>query len=386
MDPALNPYSPGAGRRPGLLVGRDAELASWETRLSRVERGRDAQSAVLYGLRGVGKTVLLGEFARRAEARDWLVARLEMGTGKSFRESLSDALHAPLVDLLRPSAGARLMKALKTALSFRASVDPQGTWSFGVDLSGAEGGGADTGGLESDVLKLVRDLSAAMEHSGLAILVDEAQELTIDELTAISAAAHRASQDSWRLIVVLAGLPSLPRLLSESKSYTERLYTFADIRHLPQEVAREALTAPAREEGVEWMDDALAVVIQEAEGYPYFLQQFGQEVWNAATESPIDIASARLGVARGLHLLDTGFFRSRWDRASRAEKVYLRAMAEDHGAPSESGTVAARLGRKPTSLGPARASLIAKGLIYAPEHGVVAFTVPHMDTFIRRQP
>jgi hypothetical protein len=386
MDATTNPYSPGAGRKPSALVGREAQLDSWEVRLSRIGGGRDAQSAVLYGLRGVGKTVLLSEYARRAEHRGWLVAKFEMGAGKPLRESLGESLHAPLVDLARPSAGARFLKALKTALSFKASYDEAGHWTFGVDLSGADGGGADTGGLEADLLKLTRDLSAGMETTGLAILIDEAQELTTEELTAVATAAHRASQDSWRVLVVLAGLPSLPRLLAEAKSYTERLFTFDDIRHLPIDAARAALTKPAADEGVEWTDAAVDVVVEESEGYPYFLQQFGQEVWNVASTSPITEHDARLGTQRGLNVLDAGFFRARWDRATPAEKTYMKAMAEDAGTPSQSGVVATRLDRRPTSLGPTRANLINKGLIYAPEHGVVDFTVPHMAAFITRQP
>lgn len=386
MDPASNPYSPGAGRKPTALVGRDAQIASWETRLTRVAADKGAPSGVMYGLRGVGKTVLLGELGRRAELRGWLVARFEMGAGKTLREALGESLHAPLVDLARPTAGGRLLRALRTALSFKASYDQTGQWNFGVDLSGSDGGGADTGGLEADVFKLTRDLAAGMDETGLAILIDEAQELTAEEMAVISATAHRASQDSWRVLFVLAGLPSLPRLLSEAKSYPERLFTFDHVHHLREDEAEAALREPARSEGVEWSDDATRLVIQEADGYPYFIQQFGEAVWGVAEASPITSADARLGTQQGLRTLDSGFFRARWDRATRGEKKYLRAMAADHDQPSPTGVIATRLGRKLTSLGPVRSQLISKGLIYAPEHGVVAFTVPHMGAFIARQP
>ena len=343
---------------------------------------------MLYGLRGVGKTVLLSELGRDAGRRGWLVAKIEAGAGKSLRESVGEALHAPLADLVRPGAGVRLLRALKTAVSFKASYDSAGTWTFGLDLSGASGGGADTGSLEADLGKLLRDVAAAAaeEDHGLALLIDEAQDLTGEELTAVCAITHTAGQDGWRFLVALAGLPSLPHVLSEAKSYAERLFDYAHIERLDQQLARLAITEPAVEEGVEWEDDAVDLVVAETQGYPYFLQQFGQDTWNEAAGSPIQLVDAKVGAARGRAALDTGFFRARWDRATRAEQRYLRAMAADGDAGSSTGTVADRLGKKITSLGPTRAALIAKGLVYAPEHGVVAFTVPGMAAFISRQP
>jgi AAA ATPase domain len=379
MDPVRNPYSPGAGRPPAALVGRDPQLDRWAVSLDRIEGARGAQPVVLYGLRGVGKTVLLTRFFKTAQDRDWIVAQVEAGAGKSLREALGEALHAPLADLARPSAGKRLLKGLKTALSFKASYDAAGTWNFGLDLTETAGGGADTGMLETDLNKLVRDLSAAAEEEGvgLAILIDEAQELTPAELTAVCSAAHVTSQNGWSSVFALAGLPSLPRVLAEAKSYAERLFVFERIEHLTEDLARKALAEPAAIEGVAWDDDAISFVVREASGYPYFLQQFGQDTWNEASGPAIALADARVGAARGRAALDDGFFRARWDRATKAA---------DGDAGSSSGDVAARLGRSVTSFGPARASLIAKGLIFAPEHGVVAFTVPGMANFIQRQP
>lgn len=356
--------------------------------LDRVARGRTAQSVVLYGLRGVGKTVLLSTFARNAKNRGWITARIEAGSGRSLREGLGEALHGPLADLARPSAGRRLLGALKTMTSFKASYDASGTWSFGLDLSQASGGGADTGRLDTDLAKLLGDLSnaAAEEGVGLAVLIDEAQDLTTEELTAICAAAHQAGQDEWPFLCALAGLPSLPRVLAEAKSYSERLFQFERIEQLGDAVAREALATPAGAEGVEWDRDALDFTVKATTGYPYFIQQFGQDTWNESAGPRITLSDARVGAALGGAALDSGFYRSRWDRATRSEQSYLRAMAVDGDGGSSSSEVARRVKKKPTSLGPTRASLIAKGLVYAPEHGVVAFTVPGMAGFIQRQP
>ncbi|PRY08313.1 ATP-binding protein [Kineococcus rhizosphaerae] len=218
MDAVSNPYSPGAGRPPVALVGRDAQRRAWQVALERIERDRGAQPVVLYGLRGVGKTVLLNEFAKVGRGREWLVAAVEAGVGKSLRELLGEALHGPLSDLVRPSAGRRLLKALKTATSFKASYDSSGTWSFGLDLSESSGGGADTGVLETDLGKLLKDVAdaAAEDGSGLAVLIDEAQDLSTEELTALCSIVHAAGQQGWHLTVALAGLPSLPRELAEA--------------------------------------------------------------------------------------------------------------------------------------------------------------------------
>jgi len=281
-----------------------------------------------------------------------------------------------------------MLRALVTALSFKATVDPSGSWSFGLDLSNVTGGGADTGKLETDLTKLVRDLSLAAQEKevGLAILIDEAQELTDEELTAVCATAHQVSQNNWPCLFALAGLPSIPRMLAEAKSYSERLFNYWPIEKLNYIVARDAIIEPARGEGVAWEDWAVDHIVAESRGYPYFLQQYGQETWDIAEdETFIAALDARIGVVSGRATLDGGFFRVRWDRATKSEKGFLRALAE-MGYEANTGDLARNMGKTHRQIGPARAALISKGLIYASEHGVVAFTVPGMAEFIHRQP
>lgn len=389
MDAVNNPFEPGAGRQPATLVGRDDSIRQWQTNLSRMEQGRSGRPVVLYGLRGVGKTVLLTRLAKEAEGRSWIVAQLEAGTGKTLREGISEKLQGPLADLVLPNAGRKLLQALKTAVSFfRVSYDAgTGTFSYGVDLTNVAGGGADTGQLEADLNKLVHDIAAAAadQRHGLAILIDEAQDLTPEELRAICVAAHLVSQQGTACLFALAGFPSLPRVLSEAKSYAERLFDFQEIERLGDTPARLALTEPAGLEGVEWEADAIDFVVARTLGYPYFLQQYGQETWNAAEGTALTLPDAKVGAERAQLVLDTGFFRSRWERATPSEKRYLRAMSPDGDGGSSTGDIAGRLNTKATSLGPVRAGLIGKGLIYAPAHGRVAFTVPGMSDFINRQ-
>nr|WP_277626235.1 ATP-binding protein [Arsenicicoccus piscis] len=384
-----NPYSPGAGRRPAALVGRDEQRAAWASALARVAAGRGERSMVLYGLRGVGKTVLLVDLQAAAEDVGWIVGYTEAGAGKSLRSMISDALQSSLADLARPSAGAQIRKALKTFVSFKTSVSSEGVWTFGLDLDADAGGGADSGALEFDVSTVVRDICAAASGQGvgLALLIDEAQDLTREELTVLCSTAHLATQRNLPLLIALAGLPSLPVQLAEAKSYAERLFAFHQVRELAHHDARDAIVEPAVEQGVVWDGDAVTHLIDATGGYPYFLQEYGQAAWNWAPDGAGRICydDARLGGLLALRDLDSGFFRVRWERATPKERDYLQAMAIDGDGGSSSGEVAKRLGKKLTSLGPARASLIAKGLIYAPEHGRVAFTVPRMADFINRQ-
>ena len=386
MDQRQNPYSPGAGLRPAALVGRHDELNIWSVALDRMEHSKPSRSVVLHGLRGVGKTVLLGEFHKMAESRDWLSVFIEADTGSPFRDTLARMLYPVVRELARPSAGVRFRKALATFKSFSVKVDAAGTWSFGVDVDATQGRG-DSGDLETDLGELIKDLAeAGREQSrGFAILIDEAQDLSRDELKALCAICHRAAQRDWPFLVSLAGLPSLPRVLSEAKSYAERLFTYREITQLGVETARQALIQPAAGEGVAWEDDAVTYVVTETRGYPYFLQEYGQSTWAAAEGASLTYDDARVGASSGQAHLDAGFYRARWERATPAQRAYLDAMAKDRDGPSQSGEVAARLGKTPTGVGPIRDSLIKKGLIYAPEHGQIAYTVPGMAAFIARQ-
>ena len=386
MDERNNPYSPGAGLRPTALVGRDGELQDWQVALERVESARPARSVVLHGLRGVGKTVLLREFHRMAEDRKWVVVFIEANTGSPLRDTLARSLYPVVRELARPKAGDKLRKALATFKSFSVKVDSTGMWSFGLDVANAQGRG-DSGELETDLAELMKDLAEAAQEQGrgLAILIDEAQDLTRDELTALCAICHQGGQRSWAFLVAIAGLPNLPRVLSEAKSYAERLFTYWEVTALLDDAARQALTRPAAAEGVSWDDRAVSYVVTATRGYPYFLQEYGQATWNAATSTSMTYDDARVGAASGQAHLDAGFYRARWERATPGQREYLQAMAQDGDGPSMSSDVAARLNKTPTGVGPFRDSLIKKGLIYAPEHGQVAYTVPGMADFIARQ-
>lgn len=384
MDAVSNPYSPGAGRPPHALVGRDEQLRTWDVLMTRASRSRIDRSIVLHGLRGVGKTVLLRRMHQEAENRDWISLFVEVTPETSLGTALTSGVAHHLADA-QSKARNLMTRALGTFRGFTATVDPTGQIGLGINVSANHR--AATGDLDRDLPALATDLGAAAAEKkiGVSVMIDEMQDLSAADKRALCTAVHQAGQAGVPFFVVGAGLPSLPRLLSEARSYAERLFLYHDIGPLVPGAAREALTEPAMSEGVGWEDDALDLLATQTNGYPYFIQEYGQAAWGAAAASPITLSDARVGIARGNAELDAGFFRSRWERATPSEREYLAAMATDGAGPSASGELARRLNRPLQALGPARANLISKGLVYSPEHGRIAFTVPGMADFITRQ-
>ena len=388
MDPVDNPYAPGAGLRPPVLAGRADELAAFDAVLRRGELGRVSRGLVLTGLRGVGKTVLVNEMADRAEARGWVVVQSEArrdGTGPLLAN-----VAAQLTAGVRRLHGARLSDLARTALAsitaLTLTVDSTGTVRASVSASPGRDGAMGSGDLEVDLVQVAVDVGrAAMEAGvGAVLLLDELHELDRPSMAALAGAAHVAGQRSVPFVVVGAGLPNLAGRLAEAKSYAERLFDFRRLGPLSREIAVAALEEPAAAAGVTWEPAAVDVVADAAGGFPYFLQEFGAACWNLAEEGVVTVRDATAGVRLGQLMLDHGFFLSRWDRATATEREFLRAMAVA-GEQCRTADVAQRMGRTMSNLGPIRAGLIGKGLVYAPEHGVVAFTVPGMGEFIRRE-
>ena len=310
MDPIQNPYSPGAGRRPPELAGRDPELHRFDVLAARLEQGRNDRGLMITGLRGVGKTVLLNEFRRRAEDHHWIVAKIEAGGDRPLATLAAQTLN----QALRSASGRferreRLTRALEVFRAFSLKVSPDGSLALGLDVDAARGR-ADTGDLETDLTELATDLAIAGAELGVGVLVliDEMQDLADHELAAVAAASHETGQRDLPFIVIGAGLPSLPAALTEAKSYAERLYEYLAVGPLGPAAATEALVVPALGHDVGWDSDALEVVCDASAGYPYFLQVYGNVVWNYASHNPITAADAQVGVLAARRELDLGFY------------------------------------------------------------------------------
>jgi hypothetical protein len=395
VDPIRNPYAPGAGQRPPELAGRDRELAQFDVVLERVARNRPERSLVLTGLRGVGKTVLLNTLRSQAIGRLWGTGKIEARPDVSLRRPVTAALHMAIRELApRHRAPTRIddFLAVLKAFALRSNASNsklRDRWQPGIDVPPAVGR-ADSGDIEIDLVELFTDAAgiATDVGVGIALFIDEMQDLEPEDVSAICAACHELSQSGAPLIVVGAGLPHLPAVLSASKSYSERLFRYVRIDRLDRPAADQALTAPAEREGVAFTDDALAALYAAADGYPYFVQAYGKVAWDVAATSPIAADDVKVAAPEAEAELAVGFFGSRYERATPAERDYMRAMAAlgENDAPVPTADVAVSLGRKPSSLSPARDSLIKKGLIYSAERGTIAFTVPHFGRYLRSQP
>lgn len=389
MDPVQNPYAPGAGQRPPELAGREPERSLFGVLLDRLEAGRAERGIILTGLRGVGKTVLLEELRSTADQRDWVVAFVEAGSSRPLRLLAAQALTSSLrATSLRHRSSARLRGALGVFKSFSLKASPDGSVSVGLDVDPVAGR-ADSGDLELDLTELLVDLGGAAGEfdAGVLLLIDELQELPQPDIAAIAGAAHQANRLRLPVAIAGAGLPNLPAVLTEAKSYAERLFAYHRIGALDSPDAADALSRPAEALEVAWQPEALDHAVAASGGYPYFLQAFGKRIWDYAPgPATITVDDAAVGTEAAQSELDDGFYGSRWERATPTQRSYLSAMAaeSDDDSPVSSGQVADRLGKTHSDLGPHRDQLIRKGLIYAPERGLVAFTVPGMSAYIRR--
>ena len=390
MKALTNPYTPNAGAEPQAVVGRDDQLESFDLLLARIEAGRTEQSMIITGLRGVGKTVLLGQFRTKALARDWIVVELEVSKNDEteFRRDIGTRLRTALFQLSPKAKWTdRIHHAAAVLKSFSVSVDAAGTWSAGLDVEAAEGF-ADHDNLALDLTDVLLAIgeAAAERKRGVVLLFDEVQFLSKQQLEALIEALHKMVQRKLPITMVGAGLPQIAELAGDAKSYAERLFKFPAIGVLLPDDAGEALARPAMDEGVAYTPEALDVAVEITGGYPYFLQELGYAVWTVA-EGPTIIRDDVIAAAPGYEAkLDESFFRVRLDRATELQRAYLRAMAQLGPDPQKASVVAEIMGpeRSSENLAPTRAELINMGLLYTPEHGYAAFTVPHFDRFILR--
>jgi len=398
VDPIRNPYAPGAGQRPPELAGRDEQLDAFDVVLERVARGRPERSIVLTGLRGVGKTVLLNALRSAAVRAGWGTGKLEARPDQSLRRPLASAVHQAVREL-GPAGGAGdhalgVVKAFaqreSAGGSGRGAAKLRDRWNPGITVP-AVTGRADSGDIEIDLVELLSDLGGTASDTGrgIAVFIDEMQDLGPDDVSALCAACHEISQARLPVIVVGAGLPHLPAVLSASKSYSERLFRYSRIDRLDRAAADAALALPAEDEDAGFTVEALEAMYAATGGYPYFIQAYGKAVWDLAPASPMTADDVAVAAPEAESELAVGFFGSRFERATPGEREYLRAMADvavelgDETDAVPTADVAANLGRKPQSLSPARDALLKKGLIYSGERGRIAFTVPHFGRYLR---
>lgn len=386
MDPTKNPFAPGAGSQPPELAGRQSIIRDAQVALARVIQGRPAQSQILLGLRGVGKTVLLNRVERLAEEAGYLTAFIEARDDVALASLLYPRLHQVLRKLsLVESAKTKSIAALKGLKSFAAAFKVTvGDVSIAYD---PDPGVADSGLIEEDLteLFLLVGEAAASSKRGWALLIDEVQYLSQADLSALIVAIHRVGQKNLPIIFFGAGLPQLAGMAGDAKSYAERLFTFPEVGALDVPSAQSAIQQPIHDEGERIDRAAVDSIVHQTHGYPYFLQEWGFQAWNHAQDGQnITLTDVKAANHTALKRLDEGFFNVRLERLTPKERDYVFAMASLGDGPYRSTEVAQRMGESTQSLGPLRARLIGKGMVYSPAHGDIAFTVPMFADFLRR--
>jgi hypothetical protein len=386
MDPRLNPYTPNAGARPPALVGRDSEIEAFDVLLSRLRAGGTEQSLLVTGLRGVGKTVLLGALEEQARLAGWVTVETEITKRVDFGPRIAQLVRRALIEVAPQERWRdRAKRAASILKSFALTVSSDGSVTGSFDVEPLRGVG-DSGDLGEDLTDLLVALGEAANEfdRGVALFLDEVQFLTEIDLEALITALHKTVQRQLPITIVGAGLPQLPRLAGEAKSYAERLFRFPAIGPLSAVEAAEALTRPVEELHVSYDRRAVETVVVYTQGFPYFVQEYGKMLWDHAHGPVITAVEAVEAQAIVEAKLDGNFFRSRVERASAREVAYLRAMAQLGPEAQSAGDVATLLRSTTSTLGPTRARLIDKGLLYAPDYGLAAFTVPQFDRFMRR--
>jgi len=387
MDAAINPFNPGAGTNPPELAGRADVLQQATIALERVKRGRHAKSLVILGLRGVGKTVLLNEISSKAQQIGYLSEMIEARDSDDLRQILAYSMRRVLLELDR---GKQTVDAVKKALRvLRSFLGKVKVSAGGIDVTlgiEPEIGLADSGQLEHDIADLLVEAGRAAKavERPIALLIDELQYVPKNELSALIRAIHAVNQAGLPLILFGAGLPQLAGQAGDAKSYTERLFDFPRLDRLGEADAFAAIRGPVEHEGAAIDENALQEIFQQTRGYPYFLQEWGYNTWNICTTDRINIEDVRLATDISIRKLDESFFQVRFDRLTPGEREYMRALASLGSEPQRTAVVATMLERKPQGVNPVRDGLIKKGMLYAPEHGMIAFTVPLFDEFMCR--
>ena len=388
MDPRKNPYAPGAGTKPPALVGRTEQVESFDILLERLENGYAEQSMIITGLRGVGKTVLLDVLREKAEERSWATIEWEVEKNAPFGSKVSSQVRRALLQIAPKARWSdRVRRAASVLKSFTLVFNPDGAVTAGLDVEALAGVG-DSGAIAEDLSDLFVALgeAAQAEGTGVVFLLDEIQYLKADEFEALIASLHKCARRSLPITLVGAGLPQIPRLAGEAKSYSERLFQFPRIGELDLKTdARDALILPALTLGVAFEPEAVDFVVQYTQGYPYFLQEYGKFLWDEASDTPITLAEATEVQPLVEAKLDESFFRVRTDRTTELELKYLYAMAELGPEPHRASEVAKHIQRTTEQVGPIRSRLIGKGLLFTPGHGYAAFTVPQFDRYMLRK-
>ena len=384
MDRMKNPFTPGAGALPPELAGRSEAIEDGRVLSGRTRNGRYEKSLMLIGLRGVGKTVLLKYLAESARKEGVIPLMIEVREPESAVEELAVRLKEVLASIdFSCKVKSSVNFAFSALKNFVKSISVN-IGEFGITVETAPGVG-DTGNMEFDLSEVLKAAARAAREAGVAIglYIDELQNMDIAAMRGIIVALHHAAQDGLPLFLVGSGLPSIRALVGKSKTYAERMFNYREVGALSEEDVSSAISKPFKDVGVEVTPSAIGRIFQYSGGYPYFLQEYGYQLWLEAEDGEIDVPLVERALPLVHRRLDDNFFDVRFDRVTNKEREFLRAMADD-SSPIAVAAVAARLNRPLNAISAVRAALIRKGMVYSPSHGTIAYTVPLFGDYMRR--
>lgn len=379
-----NPYTPGAGFMPGYLAGRELILGEAEKYINTLVLGYPQQSVIYYGLRGVGKTVLLNAIEKMVDEHVILMEHVEIAEKKNFTKQIANCskkfIHQMSVKETAKDFAVKLQGILR---AFSVTYNPgEQTFSLGMN----EGDYMTTGDLSVDLTDLFVSMGKMAEKTGNAIcfFVDEIQYMKEAEAEALVNAIHRCNQLRLPIMIFGAGLPKIMKMLGEIKSYSERLFKFEEIGALKDEDAIDAIVKPIEVMRIQYEEKALKRILEITKGYPHFIQEMCSTIWEMSDTELITVADVEKAIPEFYRNLDKGFFKVRYDRCTQKEKMFIFAMVQCGDLPCTISNVAKIMGRNVSSVSPYRAQLINKGVIYATAHGEIDFTVPGFDDFLKR--
>ena len=383
-----NPYTPGAGVMPTYLAGRDDVLDNAKKSILSIASGYQAQPVVYYGLRGVGKTVLLNAIEDFADEQNFLYKHIEVKETSNFVQAISIACSVFAKSLsLKEAVKEKAEKLLAVIQSFIVRWNPESR-DISIEMKNRpnELSIAGTGDLSNDITELLVTLGryAKKADTTICFFIDEIQYAKENELEALITAIHRLNQLRLPIIFFCAGLPRIIKMLGEAKSYAERLFEYVKIDSLSRSSAQKAILLPAKKFGVSYTPEAVQKIIDETLGYPFFIQEMCYTIWKNSDNKKIALDIVDGNIKATNKRLDEGFFSSRMDRCTRRESEFLIAMAQCKSFPCTISNVAQIMKRKVNSISIFRASLISKGLIYATSYGEIDFTVPKFAEFLKR--
>ena len=380
----VNPYRPGAGLMPVYIAGRDEDIQNVSQMFDALTMDIPTQSIIFSGLRGVGKTVLINKLQSIAEEKGIFCKHIEIEERNDFISQIAECSQAFLRTVSAKEKFKHLIqKPLEAIKSLVVSFNPEDN-SFSLSMQDRELYVSNN--LTQTLTEVFSTIgeTAQKTETPICFFIDEIQYMKQNQLGSLIAALHRANQLGYPIMIIGAGLPKIYKMLSDEKSYSERLFLYKQVDSLTYDQAKKAIEEPAKKFHVSYTEDAVAKIIDVTKGYPFFIQQLCQIVYKKTDSDKIEISNVESCISDFLKTLDEGFFKSRYERCAQTDKKFVFAMVKCGELPCTISNVAKNLHKNVNSISTTRAQLINKGIIYPVRYKELDFTVPEFAGYIQR--